>query len=123
MKILVTTSTNTKEIIHVYSVDYYLSKGRTMQQIEDAVLESNTKACGWVHQIVNVPDDMTETMKFLLGEDKYKTTATIRQLKDKVQNCIDDLEDMKSELYDMSNYFEEVARDLKKFAEDETKDD
>lgn len=118
MKIVITTNTNTGEVVHVYSVDYYLEKGKTLTQIEDAVLESNSKNSGWAYQIVNVPDNMTEAMKFLLGEDKYVATATIRQLKDKVQNCIDDLEDMKSDLFDMSSYFENVANDLKKFCKD-----
>ena len=118
MKILVTTSNITKEVTHVYSVEHYLDKGKTMEQIEDAVLESNTKNTNWVHQIINVPENMEEAMKFLLGEDKYVATATIRQLKDKVQNCIDDLEDMKSDLFDMSRYFENVANDLKKFCKD-----
>lgn len=118
MKILITTTKNTGEVVNVYSVDYYLERGKTLTQIEDAVLESNSKNSGREYQIVNVPDNMAEAMKFLLGEDKYVVTATIRQLKDKVQNCIDGLEDMKSDLFDMSSYFENVAVDLKKFCKD-----
>ena len=118
MKIVITTSTNTGEVVNVYSVDYYLEKGKTLTQIEDAVLESNSKKTSWAYQIVNVPDNMTEAMKFLLGEKKYKVAGTINSLKEKVQNCIDDIEEMKTSLYDMSNYFEDVANDLKKFCKD-----
>ena len=122
MKIVVTTNASTNEVLHVYSIDYYLERGKTMEEIEKAVLDTNIKNTEWMYQIINVPDNMVEAMKFLLGEDKYVASATIRGLKNKVQNCIDGIEDLKSDLFDMSHYFEDVARDLQKFVKEQEKD-
>lgn len=123
MKILVTISNNTKEIINVYSYDHYHDIGKTDEQIEDAIKSSQEKNVNWTYQSIEVPEEMVEAMKFLLGEEKYVATATIRGLKNKVQNCIEDLEDMKTELYNMSEYFEGVARDLQKFVKEQKEDE
>ena len=122
MKILVTISNNTKEIINVYSYDHYHDIGKTDEQIEEAIKSSQEKNINWTYQSIEVPEEMVEAMKFLLGEEKYVATATIRGLKNKVQNCIEDLEDMKTELYNMSEYFEGVARDLQKFVKEQKED-
>ena len=122
MKILVTISNNTKEIINVYSYGHYHDIGKTDEQIEEAIKSSQEKNTNWSYQSIEVPEEMTEAMKFLLGEEKYVATATIRGLKNKVQNCIEDLEDMKTDLYNMSEYFEGVARDLQKFVKEQNED-
>ena len=123
MKILVTISNNTKEIINVYSYDHYHDIGKTDEQIEEAIKSSQEKNINWTYQSIEVPEEMVEAMKFLLGEEKYVATATIRGLKNKVQNCIEDLEDMKTDLYNMSEYFEGVARDLQKFVKEQKEDE
>lgn len=122
MKILVTISNTTKEIRNVYSYDHYHDIGKTDEQIEEAIKSSQEKNSNWTYQSIEVPEEMIEAMKFLLGEEKYVATATIRGLKEKVQNCIDELDSMKSDLYNMSDYFEDVARDLKKFVKEQEKD-
>lgn len=100
-------------ILAVWSFNHYLDMGKTEEEITKAV-ESNSDA----YSIVEVPDELSEIFDFILGDRKYVGTATIRSLKQRIEDVIDNCEEIQTEVQGFVDCYESLNRDLEKFVKD-----
>ena len=117
MKIIVNT-TKEGEVSDVRNFTYYQDKFRkTDQEIIDATKKSNEQADYERFKIIDVPDNLLEVIKFLLGDDQYKTTHKL----DEIYHCLEDIETtisrMQGDLYDTCNWIEDTAKKIKEVAD------
>lgn len=89
----------------IHSFYYYQSRGKSEEEIINAINETNEKYGRICNVIKEVPDELEETFLFLLGEKHYKHYSDIEDL----VNTIDDL---KSYVNDVSNSLSEIEDDM-----------
>ena len=106
---IVQTYNQEGHICSMHSFYYYESRGKSEEEIIEAVNKSNEeykeKYKRGCHEIKEVPDELEETFLFLLGEKHYKHYSDIEDL----VNTIDDL---KSYINDVSNSMSDIEDNM-----------
>lgn len=103
----------------VQTLSYYLDKGKTEADIDKAVEERN-KECGWeLFRTFEVSDEMEAVFRFMLGEKEYKRLADITALYEKLKDIKDDVDSMRDDTYQMSEYLESTIKNVEKLVPEE----
>ena len=115
MKIIICyTNQDHNMILSIQSFETYLKKGKSVKDIENAIISSNKEA-GWEKfRLLETTGDMEPVMRFCLGEDEYKRYYDISSLFEKlceVENQLDDFG------YDFSNLSYEMQSAREKIKE------
>lgn len=95
MKILVYYKKSDNTVTRVETRDKYSKK--TDAELDKAISEYNNNSDNNIRiEYIEVPENLSETISFLLGEAKYKTTWTIHDLIERLDdfsNTISNIED------------------------------
>lgn len=103
MRIIIYTD---KETQKVRRVETKFPEGMTDDELKKRVEEyNNDESNRWSVEIVNVDGLVCEAFKFLLGDDEYRTTHELTDLKewfDELNQRIEELDDARSDIeYDI----------------------
>lgn len=101
MKIYISyTNADHGRIHRIESLDYWVARGMTEEQVDRAVAEQGKKA-GWdCFRIMEVTGEMENVLRFLLGENEYKAQSNITNVYNTLRELQDDLESMHSDIFD-----------------------
>lgn len=103
----------------VQTLSYYLDKGKTEADIDKGVEERN-KEYGWeLFRTFEVSDEMEAVFRFMLGEKEYKRLADITALYEKLKDIKDDVDSMRDDTYQMSEYLESTIKNVEKLVPEE----
>ena len=109
------------KINSIQTLGYFLAKGKTEEQIDKLVVERN-KAVGYdCFRMMEVSDEMESVMRFALGENEYKSYRDITDVYNKLKNIEADLDSMREDCYDMSNYVEDTIKKVVELVPEEYK--
>lgn len=102
MKICISySSADHDRILRIESLDYWVARGKTEEQVDRAVAE-RVKKDGWdCFRIMEVTGEMEDVLRFLLGEDEYKAHSNITDVYDELCELRDNLESVQSGIFDM----------------------
>ena len=97
MKILVYYKKSDNSVLRVDGREIY--KNKTEAEIEEAVMEHNSHD-EYTNRIeyIEVPENISEVISFLLGETKYKTTWTIHNLIEQLDDFSDTLSNIENDI-------------------------
>lgn len=121
MKILVYYKKSDNSVLRVDGREKYENK--TEAEIEEAVREHNSHD-DYTNRIeyIEVPENISEVISFLLGETKYKTTWTIHNLIEQLDDFSDTLSNIENDIshcrYSVETLVEK-GREIIKKEEDE----
>ena len=107
MKIYVNYDYDNHEMIRgVQTLDYYLGKGKTEEEINAALVSSN-KADGFERfRCFELPDELVPVFRFSLGEKEYKHYSDITDLYNVLRDLNDNIESIQTDCYDACNAIE-----------------
>ena len=122
MKIIINYDCEDHNIIRgVRTLDYWLAKNKTEQQIDEAIAKRNAEV-GWeLYKTMEVTDEMANIFRFMLGENEYKTYADITDVYDKLRNIQDDLDSMRDDVFHMSEWVDSAAKKVEALVPEEDK--
>lgn len=120
MKIHVTyNSDNREEISSVHTLSFYLAKGKTEEWFLNAIAERN-KEVGWeMHKYIEIPAEVENLFRFVLGENEYKRYHNIEDVYDMLKDVEHDLDSMREDCFHMSEYVERAIKDVEKLLPEE----
>ena len=115
MKIYIAYDNENHNIIcAIYSLTYYIRKGKNEEQCV-AAAEQRNKEAGWERfRFIEVPEQMEEVIDFLLGENQYKFYNDITAVKDELMDITGSMEEVNAELSDISSKMENIWSKLEK---------
>ena len=101
------------EIGSVHTLSYYLNKGKTEEWLLNAIAERN-KEVGWeMHKYIEVPAEIENLFRFMLGENEYKWYHDVEHVYQKLKDAEHDLDSMRDDCFHMSEYIEGVIKEVK----------
>ena len=106
----------------IQTLGYWLAKGKTEQQVDEAVSKSNAEA-GWQkYRAMEVNDDMEAVLRFALGENEYKSHADITDVYNKLREVENDLDSMREDCFHMSEWVENTMKQVRELVPEEDRD-
>lgn len=105
----------------IRTLDYYLAKGKTEEQIDSLVAQRNKEAGFDYFRIMEVTGEMEAVMRFVLGAKEYKSYADITAVYEKLKIVGADLSSMREDCYDMSRYVEDIMKKVVELVPEEDK--
>lgn len=97
-------------ICSIQTLEYFLAKGKTEEQIDKLVAERNKEVGFDYFRAMEVTDEMEAVMRFALGENEYKVYSDITNVYDKLKSIEADLDSMREDCYDMSRYVKDTLK-------------
>lgn len=106
----------------IQTLGYWTAKGKTEQQLDEAVAKRNAEV-GWqMYRTMEVSDDMEAVLRFALGENEYKSYADITDVYNKLREVETDLDSMREDCFHMSEWVESTIKDVRKLVPEEDRD-
>ena len=100
-------------ILSIQSFETYLKKGKSVKDIENAIISSNKEA-GWEKfRLLETTGDMEPVMRFCLGEDEYKRYYDISSLFVKLREVENQLDDFGSDFSNLSYEMQSAREKIK----------
>ena len=111
------------QIRYVQTLDYFVEKGRTEEEI-DALVVKNNEELGWenIHS-VEIDNNLNPLFNFLIGEKGYKSYRNITTVYNKLCDIQNDLESMRDDTFHMSEFLEETIKEVKELVPPEDRDE
>lgn len=122
MKILVYYKKSDNSVLRVDGREKYENK--TEAEIEEAVMEHNSHD-EYSNRIeyIEVPESISEVISFLLGETKYKTTWTIHNLIEQLDDFSDTLSNIEDDISHCRWNVEKLVEEGRKIIKPEEEED
>ena len=95
-------------IWNVYSFDYYIDKGKSIEEIEAAIKETNDATGYGQFKSFEFSDEIGEVITMLLGEKKYKRYKSINDVYDKLEEVNDLISGVQSDIFDAAEDLERM---------------
>lgn len=106
----------------IQTLEYWTAKGKTEQQLDEAVAKRNAEV-GWqMYRTMEVSDDMKSVLRFALGENEYKSYADITAVYNKLREVETDLDSMREDCFHMSEWVESTIKEVRELVPEEDRD-
>lgn len=99
----------------LYSVKSCEDSKFTDQEIVERVKDMNEKAGREAYKLYDVPEEMEEVIRFLLGEKKYKRYADIDDLDNSINELDNSVKNSYETLYDLAAEMDWLKGEFEKF--------
>ena len=106
----------------IQTLGYWLAKGKTEQQIDEAVAKRNEEV-GWqMFRTMAISDDMEAILRFALGENEYKSYSDITDIYNKLREVETDLNSMREDCFHMCEWVESSVKQIRELVPEEDRD-
>lgn len=114
MKIIICyTNQDHNMILNIQSFETYLKKGKSVKDIENAIINSNKEA-GWEKfRLLEIFGETEQVMRFCLGEDEHKRYYDVSSLYEKLREVENQLDDFGSDFSNLSYEMESAREKIK----------
>ena len=124
MKLYITYDREERTVIrYVQTLDYFIEQGKTEEEI-DALVTKHNEEMGLenIHP-VEIDKGLNPLIEFLIGEKGYKSYRKITSVYNKLREIQDDLESMRTDTFEMSEWVESALKEVKELVPPEDRDD
>ena len=124
MKLYITYDREERSVIrYVQTLDYFIEQGKTEEEI-DALVAKHNEEMGWenIHP-VEIDKGLNPLFEFLIGEKGYKSYRKITSVYNKLREIQDELESMRTDTFEMSEWVESALKEVKELVPPEDRDD
>lgn len=119
MKIYVSYNEDNHDMIRAVQTEEFY-KGRTQEEIDEAIKKTNAAAGYEKFKCFNVPEELVNVFLFALGEGAYKIYKDMTNLYNVLGEIKDNLEDIQRDCYDVCETLEWRLKEVKELVpEDE----
>ena len=118
MKICIVKNEN-GEVYSVHSSEFYNEKKIDDERIIEVSKKENENAGYEKYVNINIPENLEEVFRFLLGEEKYKTQKSLRTVCSQLKDIKESLESIQTDVFDTESFLEDTLRKIEKINEDE----
>ena len=106
----------------VQTLDYWLAKNKTEQDIDAAVVKRNAEE-GWqMFRSLEVSDEIAAVLRFALGENGYKYYSDITDVYNKLREIENDLDSMRDDCFHMSEVVESTVKQVRELVPEDERD-
>lgn len=113
-----TEGEDARRILAIQSLDFYTRRGKSREEILNAIEDSNKNFGYQRFKLVNAPDELNEIFDFALGEKRYKGTTTMDDLRDRLDEAITNLEGISTDVFNALDGFSSVRKKLEDVIKD-----
>lgn len=122
MKILVYYKKSDNTVTRVETRDKYSKK--TDAEVEEAISEYNNNSNNNIRiEYIEVPENLSEAISFLLGEAKYKTTWTIHDLIERLDDFSSTISNIEDDISHCRWNVEKLVEEGRKIIKPEEEED
>ena len=104
----------------IWRVDLYerfIESGKTPEVIEKCIADYNSSSDSVECKVIELPDEMTEVITFLLGEKHYKRYSDMDDLDSTMNELSADISNIHDDVWNMRNKMDYIEEMFKKFKE------
>lgn len=106
-----------KAIWRVDLYDRFIESGKTPEVIEKCIADYNNSSDSVECKVIELPDEMTEVITFLLGEKHYKRYSDMDDLDSTMNELSADISNIHDDVWNMRNKMDYIEELFKKFKE------
>ena len=106
-----------KAIWRVDLYDRFIESGKTPEVIEKCIADYNSSSDSVECKVIELPDEMTEVITFLLGEKHYKRYSDMDDLDSTMNELSADISNIHDDVWNMRNKMDYIEEMFKKFKE------
>ena len=106
-----------KAIWRVDLYDRFIESGKTPEVIEKCIADYNSSSNNVECKVIELPDEMTEVIMFLLGEKHYKRYSDMDDLDSTMNELSADISNIHDDVWNMRNKMDYIEEMFKKFKE------
>jgi acyl carrier protein phosphodiesterase len=106
-----------KAIWRVDLYDRFIESGKTPEVIEKCIADYNNSSDSVECKVIELPDEMTEVITFLLGEKHYKRYSDMDDLDSTMNELSADISNIHDDVWNMRNKMDYIEEMFKKFKE------
>ena len=106
-----------KAIWRVDLYDRFIESGKTPEVIEKCIADYNSSNDSVECKVIELPDEMTEVITFLLGEKHYKRYSDMDDLDSTMNELSADISNIHDDVWNMRNKMDYIEEMFKKFKE------
>ena len=106
-----------KAIWRVDLYDRFIESGKSPEVIEKCIADYNSSSDSVECKVIELPDEMTEVIMFLLGEKHYKRYSDMDDLDSTMNELSADISNIHDDVWNMRNKMDYIEEMFKKFKE------
>ena len=106
-----------KIIWRVDLYDRFIESGKTPEVIEKCIADYNSSSDSVECKVIELADEMTEVITFLLGEKHYKRYSDIDDLDSTMNELSADINNIHDDVWNIRNKMDYIEEMFKKFKE------
>jgi acyl carrier protein phosphodiesterase len=106
-----------KAIWRVDLYDRFIESGKSPEVIEKCIADYNSSSDSVECKVIELPDEMTEVITFLLGEKHYKRYSDMDDLDSTMNELSADISNIHDDVWNMRNKMDYIEEMFKKFKE------
>ena len=106
-----------KAIWRVDLYDRFIESGKTPEVIEKCIADYNSSSDSVECKVIELPDEMTEVITFLLGEKHYKRYSDMDDLDSTMNELSADISNIHDDVWNIRNKMDYIEEMFKKFKE------
>ena len=106
-----------KAIWRVDLYDRFIESGKSPEVIEKCIADYNSSSDSVECKVIELPDEMTEVITFLLGEKHYKRYSDMDDLDSTMNELSADISNIHDDVWNMRNKMDYIEKMFKKFKE------
>ena len=106
-----------KAIWRVDLYDRFIESGKSPEVIEKCIADYNSSSDSVECKVIELPDEMTEVITFLLGEKHYKRYSDMDDLDSTMNELSADISNIHDDIWNMRNKMDYIEDMFKKFKE------
>jgi acyl carrier protein phosphodiesterase len=97
--------------------DRFIESGKSPEVIEKCIADYNNSSDSVECKVIELPDEMTEVITFLLGEKHYKRYSDMDDLDSTMNELSADISNIHDDVWNMRNKMDYIEEMFKKFKE------
>lgn len=118
MKICVVKDEN-GDIYSVHSFEFYNERRINDERIIEFCKKENENAGYEKYVNVDIPENVEEVFRFLVGEEKYKTQKSLRTVCTYLKDIKESLKSIQTDVFDIESFLEDTLRKIEEIKEGE----